>query len=73
MQTHPEISITFRRTTDGGVAVMCVARKSKDKDLSLRAQVIAQALKHLMPHVIQAAEEEIAADAAKNKQPEVMH
>jgi hypothetical protein len=72
MQTHPEISITFRRMGDGSIAVMCVARKSKDKDLSLRAQVIAEALKHLMPHVVQAAEEEIAADA-KNKQPEVMH
>ncbi len=73
-QTHPEISITFRRLPDGKTAVMVVGRKSKDPELSRRALIVAEALKHVLPAVIQAAEIEIAeADAKKKDTTEVIH
>ena len=73
-QTHPEISITFRRLPDGKTAVMVVGRKSKDSELSRRALIVAEALKHVLPAVIEAAEIEIAeADAKKKASTEVIH
>lgn len=73
-QTHPEISITFRRLPDGKTAVMVVGRKSKDPELSRRALIVAEALKLHLPAIIEATEIEIAkADAKKNATSEVMH
>lgn len=72
-QQHPEISIAFRRVGSNEIALIVSARASKDKELTRRAQIIAESLKHLLPVLIQAAEKEIA-EAAKNETTsEVMH
>jgi hypothetical protein len=51
MQTHPEISITFRRDCDGNVLVQTVSRRSKDEGLSNMAQAYAKEIGERMPAI----------------------
>ncbi|CCU70901.1 hypothetical protein [Thalassolituus oleivorans] len=74
IQTHPEVSLTFRKTDDGGIKINCDGRKSKDQELSRRAQVLAQLLKHMMPILMTSVEQTIAEyDAEKQTAAQEIH
>lgn len=50
-QTHPEISITFRRNVDNTAQIQVATRASKDQNLSLLAQAYSQAIARRMNEI----------------------
>lgn len=66
-QTHPEISITFRRLSDDSIAVQSVTRASADSELSQMTKAYSQAISARWNDIVAEVNKQIAAQATEEQ------